>query len=68
MHRTCKECVTSKRNTQSDRGLLGVLPLPHMVKSLMYVDFIDRPKCQNYDYALIIVDVLSAFCHQALSV
>ena len=27
MHRTCKECVTSKRNRPSDRGLLGVLPL-----------------------------------------
>ena len=62
MHRTCKECVTSKRNRPSDRGLLGVLPLPHMVNALLYVDFIDRPKCHNYDYALMIVDALSAFC------
>ena len=33
-----------------------------MVSALLYVDFIDRPKCHNYDYALIIVDALSAFC------
>ena len=62
MHRTCKECVTSKRNRPSDRGLLGVLPLPRMVNALLHVDFIDRPKCHNYDYALMIVDALSAFC------
>ena len=62
MHRTCKECVTSKRNGPSDRGLLGVLPLPHMVNALLYLDFIDRPKCHNYDYALMIVDALNAFC------
>ena len=61
MHRTCKECVTSKRNRRGDQGLLGVLPLPHMVNALPYVDFIDRPKCHNYDYALMIVDALSAF-------
>ena len=42
MHRTCKECVTSRRNRPSDPGLLGVLPLPHMVNALLYVDFIDR--------------------------
>ena len=62
MHRTCKECVRSKRSRPSDRGLLGVLPLPHMVNALLYVDFIDRPKCDHYDYALMIVDALSAFC------
>ena len=62
MHRTCQECVTSKRNRPRDRGLLGVLPLPHMVNALLYVDFIDKPKCPNYDYALMIVDALSAFC------
>ena len=33
-----------------------------MVNTLLYVDFIDRPKCDNYDYALMIVDALSAFC------
>ena len=60
MHRTCKECVTSKRNRPSDRGLLGVLPVPHMVNALLYMDFIHRPKCHNYDYALMILDTLSA--------
>ena len=33
-----------------------------MVNALLYVDFIGRPKCQNFDYALMIVDALSAFC------
>ena len=33
-----------------------------MVNALLYGDFIDRPKCHNYDYALMIVDALSAFC------
>ena len=55
-------CVTSKRNRPSDRRLLGVLPLPHIVNALLYVDFIDRPKCHNYDYALMIVDALGAVC------
>ena len=62
MHRTCQECVRSKRNRPSDRGLLVVLPLPHMVNAVLCVDFIDRPKCHNYNYALMIVDALSAFC------
>ena len=62
MYRTCKECVTSKRNRPSDRGFLDVLPLPHMVNELLYVDFIDRLKYHNYNYALMIVDALGAFC------
>ena len=33
-----------------------------MVNALLYVDFIDRPKCHDYDYALMIVDALNAFC------
>ena len=45
MHKTYKECITSKRNRPSDRGLLGVSPLPHMLNALLNVDFIDRPKC-----------------------
>ena len=62
MHRTRKECVSSERNRPSDRGLLGVLPLPPMVNAVLYVDFIDRPECHNCNYALMIVDALSAFC------
>ena len=61
MHRTCKKCVTSNRNRPSDRRLLSGLPLPAMFNALLYVDFIDRLKCHNYDYALMIVDALSAF-------
>ena len=33
-----------------------------MVNALLYVDLIDRPKCHNYGYALMIVDALSALC------
>ena len=32
-----------------------------MVNALLYVDFIGRPRCHNYDWALIVVDALSAF-------
>ena len=46
----------------SDRGILGVLPIQHMVNELLYMDFIDRAKCHNYDYVFMIVDALSAFC------
>ena len=34
-----------------------------MVNALLYLDVIDRPKCHNYDHALMIVDALSGFCH-----
>ena len=58
----CRECIMSKRNRPSDRGLVGALPIPHMVNTQVYVDFIDRPRCENYDYALMVVDGLSLFC------
>ena len=55
----------SKRTRPSDRGSLGVLPLPQMVNALLYVDLIDGFKSHNYDYALMIVEALSAFCRVA---
>ena len=33
-----------------------------MVNTLVYVHFIDRPRCETYDYALMIEDALSTFC------
>ena len=32
------------------------------MNTLVYVEFIDRPRCETYDYALVIVDALSLFC------
>ena len=42
---TCWKCLTSMRNRPGDQGLIGALPIPHMVNTLVYVDFIDRPRC-----------------------
>ena len=58
-------CIVKGGIPSSQRHLptyLGVLPLPHMVNARLYVDFVDRPKCHNYHYALMIVDALNAFC------
>ena len=62
LYNTCRKCLTRKRNSPGDRGLIGALPVPHMVKTLVYVDFIDQPRCETYDYALLIIDSLSLFC------
>ena len=62
LYNTCRECLTSKRKHPGDRGLIGALPIPHMVKTLVYVDFIDQPRCETYNYALMIVDAPSLCC------
>ena len=62
LYNTCRECLTNKKKRPGDLGLIGPLPIPHMVNMLVNVDFIDRPRCETYDYALMIVDVLSLFC------
>ena len=63
LYNTCRECLTSKMNRPGNRGFVGALPIPHMVNRRVYVDFIDRPCCETYDYPMMIVDALSFFCH-----
>ena len=41
LYNTCQECLTSKRNRAGDRGLVGALPIPHIVNTLLYENFID---------------------------
>ena len=41
LQETCEACLYAKRNRPKDRGLVGCLPLPDLVNSLVYVDFID---------------------------
>ena len=62
LEETCEASLYAKRNRPKDRGLVGCLPLPDLVNSLVYVDFIDRQSYGQFDYCLMIVDSLSSFC------
>ena len=61
LQETCEVCLYAKRNRPKDRGLVNCLPLPNLVNSLVYVDFIDRHKYGQFNYCLMIVDSLSSF-------
>ena len=54
----CEACLNAKRNWPKERGLVGCWPLPDLVNSLVYVDFIDRQSYGQFDYCLMIVDSL----------
>ena len=54
--------LCKKRNRLKDRGLVGCLPLPDLVNSSVYMDFIHRQSYEQFDYCLMIVDSLSSFC------
>ena len=59
LQETCEACLYAKRNRPKDRGLVGCLPLPDLVNSLVYVDFIDRKRLWavrllSYDCGLLI--------------
>ena len=41
---------------------MGCLPLPDLINSLVYVDFIHRQSYGQFDYCRMIVDSLSNFC------
>ena len=58
----CKTCCEAKPNTQSDRGLVGALPIPPLINDMIFVDFVQVDEYQNFDYVLTIVDGLSRFC------
>ena len=62
LQETCEACLYAKRNRPKDRGLVGCLPLPDLVNSLVYVDFIDCQSYGQFDYCLTMVDSLSTFC------
>ena len=56
LQETCEACPYAKRNRPRNRGLVGCLPLPDLVNSLVYVDFLDRQSYGQFDYCLIIDD------------
>ena len=62
LQQTCEAFLYAKRNRPKDRGLVGCLPLPDLVNSLVHVDFIDRQSVGQFDYCLMIVETLSSFC------
>ena len=53
----------SKRNRTGERGLVGALPIRHMVSTLVIVDFIDRPQCETYTRM-----ILAAFFSEKLKI
>ena len=42
LYNTCRECLRSKGKRPGERGIIGALRIPHMVNTLVFVDFIDR--------------------------
>ena len=52
MLKACLVCCEAKPNTQSDRGLVGALPI---------LDSIQVDEFATYDYVLTVVDALSRF-------
>ena len=59
--RKCQVCVTTKGNTQVDRGLVGALPIPSMVNIVVYLDFIEMDRYANKDYVMLVTCALSRF-------
>ena len=57
----CKICCEAKPNTQRDRGLIGALPIPHLINDMIYVDFVQVNEFNGHDYVLTVVDGLSRF-------
>ena len=62
LQETCEACLYAKSNQPKNRGLVGCLPLPDLVNSLVYVDFIHHQSYGQFDYCLMIVDSLSSYC------
>ena len=69
LQETCEACLYAKRNRPKDRGLVGCFPLPDLVDSLVYVDFIDCQKfwavrLLSYDCGLLIKFLRSCSLHE----
>jgi transposase InsO family protein len=60
---SCPTCLLSKPNTAPDRGLLSALPIPQIANDILFIDFIDMPQFNHFNYILTIVDSLTRFTH-----
>ena len=54
-------CILGKPNSQVDRGEMGNLPIPHMVSSVVYLDFMHLPHYVGHNFALMVTCGLSRF-------
>ena len=62
LQKTCEACLYAKRNRLKDRDLVGCLPLPDLLNSWVYMDFINPQNNGQFDYCLMIAESLSSFC------
>ena len=54
-------CTKAKANTAADRGEVRNLPIPNQMNSILYVDFMESPKCAGHDFALLVTDPFSRY-------
>ena len=47
-------CILGKPNSQVDRREMGNLPIPHMVNSVVYLDFMHLPHYAGHNFALMV--------------
>ena len=47
-------CILGKPNSQVDRGEMGNLPIPHMVNSVLYLDFMHLLHYAGHNFALMV--------------
>jgi transposase InsO family protein len=58
---SCRVCAENKPPGISDIGLVGALPIPHLVNDLIYLDFRVMDGFGGFDYLLVVMDGLSRF-------
>ena len=54
-------CILGKPNSQVNRGEMGNLPIPHIVNSVVYLDFMHLPHYAGHNFALLVTCGLSRF-------
>ena len=54
-------CILGKANSQVDRGEMGNLPIPHMVNSVRYLDFMHLPHYAARNLVLLVTCELFRF-------
>ena len=54
-------CILGKPNSEVDRGEMGNLPIPHLVTSVVYLDFMHLPHFAGHYFALLVTCELSRF-------
>jgi hypothetical protein len=58
---SCRISAENKHAGLVDIGLVGALPVPHLVNDLVYLDFRVMDAYGGFDYLLVVMDALSRF-------